>query len=230
MMSIRQNPYLTLNLGISFSGLLLILILALSPPAIQESVSLRKPLIGLVFNLICVLGILAALSPRRCSRLLHFRRENPNSTYRQLYLSSHHPDCEGFSAHVIHVGDHHLCAACTGLFLGASIALIGSSFYFSSEWHIEKASMGAVLVGAVGVVLGFFQLRFRGFVRSTCNTFFVVGSLLILVGTDELIGSLFVDCLVLALTIFWILTRIQLSQWDHRKVCGNCRSPCEERI
>jgi len=230
MTNIRQNPFLTLNLGISLSGLFLVLILASNAPTIQKGIPWRKPLVGLVFSIICMFGILAALSPRQCSRSLHFRRENLNSTDHQIHLSSHHPDCEEFSAHVIHISGHDLCAACTGLLFGAVIALIGSSFYFFGGWHIKEAGLGAVLAGVVGVVLGFFQLRFRGFVRLVCNMFFVLGAFLILVGMDELIESLFVDCFLLALTVFWILTRIQLSQWDHWRICSSCKSPCEERI
>jgi uncharacterized membrane protein YfcA len=61
------------------------------------------------------------------------------------------------------------------------------------------------------------------------NVFFVLGAFLLLVGTDEIVESLFVDLFLTALILLWISTRIQLSQWDHRKICSNCESPCGDQ-
>jgi len=128
---------------------------------------------------------------------------------------------------VIKIKGHRLCAACTGLLLGALTALIGTAFYFFGGRRIEEAGLWAVLIGVAGMVLGFFQLKFRSFARLTLNVFFVLGAFLILVGIDEITESLFVDLFLVALIVFWILTRIQLSQWDHQRICSSCESPCE---
>jgi 4-amino-4-deoxy-L-arabinose transferase-like glycosyltransferase len=113
------------------------------------------------------------------------------------------------------------------LLLGAILALVGTAFYFFGRWHIEDASFPAVLIGVIGTVLGFFQLKFKSFIRLILNMCFAFGAFLILVGIDAIIESLFVDFFVAALIVFWILTRIQLSQWDHWRICSNCKSPCE---
>ena len=152
-----------------------------------------------------------------------------NLTPSRIRSTSHHPDCGKFSAHTININGHTLCAACTGLLLGGIIAIIGALVYFFAGLHVEIAAFTIVLIGAVAMVLGFFQLAFRGFIRLTLNTLFVLGAFLILVGIDELIGSLFVDFFVEAYIVFWIFARIQLSQWDHWKICSNCESPCEIR-
>jgi hypothetical protein len=128
---------------------------------------------------------------------------------------------------VIQIKGHRLCAACTGLLLGALIALIGTALYFFGGGYIEGVGLWTALIGAAGIALGFSQLKFRSFARLTLNVFFVLGAFLILVGIDELIESLFVDLFLVALIVFWILTRIQLSQWDHRRTCDSCISPCE---
>lgn len=227
MSNIRHNFILMLNIGISFLGLLIVLALTFNPPIIHEAFFWRKPLVGSIFSLICMLGITAALFPKQCSQSFHFQREGINLASRKIRASSHHPDCEGFSAHVIRVNGHILCAACTGLFLGALIALVGAVLYFFAGWHIENARLPAVLMGAVGTTLGFFQLKFRSFIRLALNVSFVLGAFLILVGTDAIIESLFVDFFLIALIIFWISTRIQLSQWDHRRICSSCKSSCK---
>jgi hypothetical protein len=150
-----------------------------------------------------------------------------NLTSHRIRATSHHPDCGKFSAHVTRIGNHTLCAACTGLLLGAIIALAGTAFYFFNGWDVKEVSFPAALLGVVGIIFGFLQLKFRGFIRLTLNTFFVLGAFLILVATDELTQSLFVDFFMVALIVFWILTRIQLSQWDHWRICSNCEFQCE---
>jgi hypothetical protein len=226
MPDIRYHP-LIFAASVSIFGLFIVLTLAVNPPTIYENFFWRKPLIGSIFGLICILGILAALFPKQCSRTSHFQKMDMNTTSHRIHSASHHPDCEKFSAHVIRVSNRTLCAACTGLLLGAIIALVGTVFYFFDGWHVEGVSFPAVLTGAVGIVLGFLQLKFRGFIRLTLNMFFVLGAFLILVGIDELTESLFVDFFLAALIVFWILTRIQLSQWDHWRICSNCESQCE---
>jgi hypothetical protein len=55
---------------------------------------------------------------------------------------------------------------------------------------------------------------------------FVLGAFMVLVGIDAVVESLFADLLLLAFIVFWIFTRILLSQWDHWRICGNCKSQC----
>lgn len=227
MSRISYHSFLFFAVGVSAFGLLIILLLAANPPTIYENLSWRKPLVGSVFILICIFGIFAALFPTRCAQALHFPRENTSLTPSRIRATSHHPDCEKFSAHVVRINTHVLCAACTGLLFGSIIAIVGALTYFFIEWYIETTAFTLVFIGVVAVILGFFQLRFKGFIRLILNMFFVFGAFLILVGVDELIRSLFVDFFVEAFIVFWIFTRIQLSLWDHRRICSNCNSPCE---
>jgi len=229
--SINPNSVLIFILTISLFGLFTSLMIALNPPTFKENFLWRKPLIGLVFSLICVSGIFAVFFPKQCSEAFHFLSSEKNFAPHTVSatLKGHHPDCEKFSAHVIHIGSHTLCAACTGLLIGAFIALTGTVFYFCGGWHIEGMSFSAVLIGIVGIIFGFFQLKFRGFVRLMLNAFFVLGAFLILVGIDELTRSLFVDLFLVVLILFWLLTRILLSQWDHWRICHSCESRCEIR-
>lgn len=227
MPSETRSPILMFNVGVSIFGLFIVLMLSVNPPVSHESLFWQKPLVGFVFSLICVLGILAALFPRQCSQTFHFQKESAGIVSRRISVTSHHPDCEEFSAHVIRISSHTLCAACTGLLLGAIIALVGTVLYFFAGWHIEEMGFPIVVIGVTATILGFFQLKLRGFVRLTLNVFFVLGAFLILVGIDELTGSLLIDIFIEAFIVFWILTRIQLSQWDHRRICSRCKSPCE---
>ncbi|MBS7638359.1 hypothetical protein KEJ49_05700 [Candidatus Bathyarchaeota archaeon] len=45
-------------------------------------------------------------------------------------IKGHHPDCGRFKAHTINIFGRALCAACTGLLLGALLILPGGILYF----------------------------------------------------------------------------------------------------
>jgi len=229
MTSTRYYPFLIFTICTSTFGLFIALLFALNPPITYENFFWRKPLVGSVFDLICILGIFAAFFPKKCSEAFHFRRKETIFTSHQTFTTSkgHHPNCKEFSAHVIHISNHTLCAACTGLLLGALIALTGTAFYFFGGWRMEEMSFPVVLIGVIGVTLGFFQIKSRGFIRMLLNIFFVLGAFLILAGIDELTQSLFLDLFLIILIVFWVLTRIQLSRWDHWRICSSCKSPCE---
>ena len=56
----------------------------------------------------------------------------------------------------------------------------------------------------------------------------VAGFALLLVVVDE-IGSLELDLIFIGLCVFWMFTRIQLSSWDHERICSGCGYRCVER-
>ena len=231
MLHKRHDSILMFNIGVSAFSLSIVLMLALNPPTTNEILFWRKPLVGLVFSLICAFGISSAFFPKQCSEAFHFRKGDNNFISHLLSqtLKGHHPDCGKFSRHIMRSSNYTLCAACTGLCLGAFMVLVGSALYFFGGLRFEEMGFPAVLIGIVKVIVGFFQLKFMGFVRLASNAFFVLGAFLILVGIDELTQSLFVDLVLVIMIVFWILTRILLSQWDHSRICNSCESPCRVR-
>ncbi len=219
------------QLLVSFLGLLLLAALTLFPPTVSGNLSWRKPVIGSIFSSICVLGILAVFLPNRCLRILDLGKKNKKvgsgssklSSHGTSYaLKGHHPTCGKYDAHIFRIKGKTVCAACAGLLLGGLLALAGASVYFFAGWRVAEHSSLMVLLGIAGVSFGLFQFKFRSLVRLSVNTVFVVGALLILVGIDELVHSLFFDLFVVSLIVFWLFTRISLSQWDHERICSDC--------
>lgn len=227
-----RNPTLTFLISSSFFGLFLAIMLAFNPPIAQESFLFRKLMIGSIFGLICISGILAALFPKHCSGMFEFwkaeKHGHPNvknfaSHGTSFTLNGHHPDCEGFSAHVFRLNNRTFCTACTGLFLGGVIALIGTALYFFGGLHVEEGSSLLVWVGVLGAGFGLFQFKVKtSFVRLFLNVFFVLGAFLALVGIDELAQNVFADLFLVSLSVLWLSTRISLSHWDHKRICYAC--------
>jgi len=215
---------------VSIFGLFTTFMLMLHPPRLSTADPWRKPFVGSTFALICVLGIIAVFFPKKCAQSFEPRTSEAQmslvASNASTMLKGHHPDCGKFSPHVIKVGDMFFCAACTGLLLGAATALVGAFVYFGAGIDFGQTSLLAVFVGDAGIILGFVQFRFKNFVRLIVNASFVLSAFSVLVGIDTLAKSFFTDLYILVLIVFWLLTRIQISKWNNRRICLACQT-CE---
>ena len=228
------------QVSVSLFGLVLAVLSAVSPQVSAEPFIWRKPLVGSAFATICILGILAALSPNTCSKSFAIRgkkkKQNPLFSHASASaLRGHHPQCNHFSRHVFRVSGRVFCATCSGLFLGALFALVGVAACFFGSWQIGQNAIVTVAVGAAGVALGLIQSPLpvlqSGVMRLFTGAFFVAGAFLVLLGIEESTRSVSLDLLIVALSILWLATKISLSQWDHERICSRCTSDsCDYRM
>ncbi len=241
---IFHHPNLLSLIVLSFFGISFFVIVAFSPPAYYEYSLFRKPIVGLIFGLICISGSIAVLSSKECSRILHFRKEKDVSDKRYKYqknlivpntslilglkiVHGHHPDCEKFSAHEFRIRNKTFCTGCTGLLFGALISLLGTLIYFSRNFLVPPFPIGVGLLGvALGLLLPLLNLQ-QNILRVFLNAFFVFGIFLALIGIDSIMQNLFIDILLISLSIFWLFTRISLSQWNHQRICHGCEYKCK---
>lgn len=235
MQRYKIGAYIKYQLLLSFAGLLLLIVLAFFPPIVSANVSWRKPLVGSIFSVFCVLGILAVIIPNTCGNILGKKKakvsdSNKNEIIMSPLWAGHHPTCGKFSAHIFVLGNQTFCGACIGLLIGGLATLAVGVFYFFGGIQITEYSMSLVLLGSFGVGIGLFQFKFRSFARLLMNVIFVLGALLILIGIDVVVQSLFFDFFVICLIVFWLFTRILLSQLDHKIICSSCGNEnCEAR-
>jgi len=239
-----RNFVLAFFLCVSLFGLSIVVTLALYPPPVSENFLLRKPLMGSIFGLICIFGMLAIVFPGSCSRMIGFKGEKQqaphvfytagNSKGKKLTLRGHHSDCKNFSTHVIRIGGKTFCAGCTGLLLGGLAACVGALLYFFGDLHVGQNSLSLLWIGATGVALGLLQFSLFNIpwssIRLFLNAFFAFGAFLILVGIDGITQNIFADLFLVVLIMFWLFTRIVLSRWDHERICKLCKvKGCEFR-
>jgi hypothetical protein len=219
-------------LFVSLFGLLTTILLMAYVPKSSEDFFLRRLLTGSTFIMICAAGTAAALSPRRCSASFNTHVPKSTSIQNSKTVSSvgskaHHPNCGKFSAHTIRFRRTLYCAACTGLVVGASLAVALSVAYFLLGLSIGGSDLVFMAVGSLGPLVGFIQFMFKGWARVAANAFFVFGTSLIVIGIDLHIGSFFVDLYMMGLVVFWIMTRMAVSQWDHSRICSICNYQCK---
>jgi len=225
----KIQTYLKYQLLLSFVGLIVVAFLILFPPKVTAIFPWRKPLIGLIFNFFCFLGLLAVFSPNKCEKILERKKVKSNissekfvSQRNSFVLMGHHPECGKYSEHVFHINAKTYCAACEGLLVGGILALVGSVIYFFVGINVPEISLLFVMLGIFGIILGIFQFAFKSLIRFFTNIFFVIGSLLILIAVDATVSGLFFDLFVVCLIIFWLFTRISFSKWDHERICFGC--------
>lgn len=209
---------------VSAVGLILIPVLILQPNLIHVHVSIRHGLAGTLYLFICVLGISAVFYPAKCKSLFG-KSQNPiaQESTPSIQTRGHHPDCQNYSANRIKVGGRVICAACSGLFIGAVAVIIGTVLHFFVGLEIVWSSIWLLVFGEICILLGLAQIKFAGYVKMLINLIFVVGSFVTLVETDLLGGSILVDLYVLGLIVFMLWFRILLSEWNNGRICQTCQ-------
>ena len=216
------------------SLLSLSILAALALTAQPGSVQAQKEGISAAFGAICVLGIVAGISPSRCNRLLghfqtdvsgHIEGRNTSQDKSGISYRGHHPICGSFSSHVIQIGGRIYCAGCAGLVVGAAIALAGDVFYVFLQDLSPQLVAISFWTGLVGVTLGLLQYELfinKASLHFLLNVIFVVGALLLLAGINEMNSSLSLGIYFLLMILFLISVRSTLSRLEHEKKCAIC--------
>ncbi len=280
----RENNYSAQNIFlilISFLGLFFLVAMYLwspqsTPHKSTTYYSLQGVIILIIFIVICILGILAALYPSKCKTLLKFQNDSNQKTINQgniqskqktsqgnlqskqknsqinlqskqknsqtnlqskqktsnqdnIQFAGHHPDCSKFSSHILTINGKKYCPGCFGLSVGASIAIVGIVIYYfvgypSMGYHLIYGEslfwIGVCTVFLALLLIVFFKVGKK--LKFISNMGLVTGSFLVLLGLDSVKGNFIMELYFLILVIFWILTRIAVSETSHELICQNC--------
>ncbi len=213
-------------LVLSFFGLALSFVFVFISGKTIDNFEFRKPLIGSIFGLLCVLGTFASIYPDVCSRIFDFEKETGHETMLGPTISGHHPNCGNYSAHTSKFKGKILCATCTGFTVGAAISLVGVGLFFFGPLSFGTAPFITLTLGAIGVSLGLLHSLLPGFKvgfsRLIVSAFFAFGSFLIIASVDSALRNTSIDLFFVLLSMLWLATDTSLSRWDHRRICANC--------
>lgn len=176
--------------------------------------------------------------PSKCSKLTLHKQADYQSQLkkagaiqddqRAMVYEGHHPSCGRFGTHVLRIGNKVYCAGCSGLLTGAVIAILVSLTYAASAFVVHEGAIFVFWFGLSAVLLGLLQyakaLMSVSWFHFILNVVFVVGTLFMLIGVIETNGTVVVEMYFLVTTVYWILTRIVLSNLEHQKICAMCTS------
>jgi hypothetical protein len=225
MQLVSSKFFLLLLVAVSIVGLTLVPLLLLQPNLQRDLSPLRQPLVGALYGVVCLLGVVAVFYPGRCRLVFQKPAASPNS---QKTVSSavgfrgHHPDCEKFMANRVAIGGSVFCAACTGLLIGAIIAMVVIVLFSLGFFSLGAGNFWVLAAGEVLMLVGLAQIKLDGYIKMAVNALFVVGSCIMLVAVDLAAESWLVDVYVLGLIVFILWFRILLSEWKNKKTCLMC--------
>lgn len=172
------------------------------------------------FTIICLIGLIAAVSPR----LLKFNpHRGETSNFR-----GHHPECKKYQSHILILNNKAYCAGCSGLAIGAILALSFTLVYrVLGIGNLEVELIfwsGAVLV-TLGLIQHFIDLEIS-YVHLILNVSLVLGVSLMIITIDYISSGIFIRVYALTMTLFWISSRIGISQEEHFDICSSCTIEC----
>jgi hypothetical protein len=227
----REHKITWANLAISILGLLMVALM-LSRPVTTPTPSGNLTAWAL-FSTLCILGATATLFPRTCSHTTRPPEDLEPSRYTTIagirLVHGHHPTCGSYSGHELEHGGKTYCAACTGLLMGAIAALAVATL--GLVYRIIPPPITGYL-GLAFVLLGLIYNPLLNIttpiLRALINALFILGFSLILVAVDGH-GNLGLSLLMIALSVYWMYTRIQLSSLNHDEICDGCEEPCEKK-
>lgn len=195
---------------------------------------LGRLLMGGTFVASCLFGISLAFRPGWIKGFT--RRGNHSANRGQGHGGTrkrrgHHPDCEGFEAHVINRENRTLCAGCTGLAIGSIVSIFLMIVYVFLPATIPPAiPYVLVTLGMIFIAFNFLEIAIpirNALLHLTANVFLVVSFLFIVIGVFQLTGSTIYGIVGIVISFLWLDTRVQLSKWRHAEVCGNCTKTCK---
>ena len=223
----REKDYDTPNILLiifSFLGLFILVAMYLWAPQPTAYYALQKPIILSLFIVICILGMFAAICPSKCKTLIKFQNDSKQTVKDNVRFEGHHPDCDEFFSHILIFHGKKYCPGCLGLFIGAFIAIIGTLIYVFAGYPLIYGEIsfwtGTGTVFLVLLLIIFLNLGKK--LKFVSNMALVIGSFLILLGLDSVKGSLIMELYFIILALFWILTRIMVSETSHQRICHDC--------
>jgi len=194
---------------------------------IAQDLTWNREIIFSFYVTLCIMGSIAALFPSACRKA-----RDPEDSVRMPHVTlTHHPKCERFSGHELHLGERSFCAGCTGLLTGALISIPLIAAYSTGVTPAQRAWIPTEL-GVAATLLGLFMPLSNSrnsLLRFAMGASFIVGMTFILIGLDSQLRSIDVDLFILLMTLFWVLTRISLSQFVHKRICESCLRRCVQQ-
>jgi hypothetical protein len=220
-MAWKQTKFQLYYLTLSMLGLVLLAFTVFKYDFSQEKIPYQTEIIGSVFVAICLFGIVAGVYPKVFSNSR--ARVSSDSKFQ-----GHHPVCDHYSNHVIHWNERVFCAGCSGLVIGAGLAILYSILYLGFGVFLGvpvTVFWFSFLLVFIGLIQHFIDMG-NPIIHFLLNLVFVLGSSMLLFSLDALGVNIRIMSYLLALIVFWIITRIRLSQFDHVKICVLCGLDC----
>jgi hypothetical protein len=172
---------------------------------------------------------------------IHRLGKDPSSTNQKspeqsvlIRREGHHPTCKNFESHTITIGDKKHCAGCTGLALGAVIAILLMSIYILMPLEMN-ANVTELFLTTGFIIIGLIFLKIMTMPKRTSthiisNAGLPLGFFFVVIGAFQLTGDVISGLIAVIISFLWLDTRIQISNWRHSIICKICKKSCKVYI
>ncbi len=234
----NQERFVNFYLALSLVGALFIIALIGFYPLEGNYVDFfNKFIVGVIFIIGCIIGISFALKPNWINLYLEQKIHGDNTNkmqFRGRRREGHHPACPGFRTHTIQINNKVRCAGCTGLIIGASIAILLMCLTLFLQYNPTKNILiGFVVLGMVFIAYNFSLILIRqqnASINLFSNILLVIGFFLVISSFFQYTDRIIFGILGIMISFLWLDTRILLSKWHHQYICANCiQVDCEEK-
>ena len=154
--------FLLFLVGVLVFGLALVPLLLLQPNLQTDHSPFRRPIMGAIYSIVCIAGIVAVFYPGKCRIMFQKPNVSPDSILRSassVQFSGHHPDCEKFSGNRITIGSSVFCAACSGLLLGAIASMMVIVLFSLGLFDLGTRNLWILISGEILMLVGLTQIK-----------------------------------------------------------------------
>ena len=230
----KQIHNILYYLVLSVIAVVLLIILIVTTPSQTVTIGLpEKFFVAVVFITSCIFGISLALFPGwlRKSFRLNDQHVHAQSKKTERHYKGHHPDCDAFQSHTITIKNRVLCAGCLGLIIGSLISIVAIVIiiFFIDSFQISLL-YGFFILGflILAVVYSEIVVSVRyAIVHVISNSMLVVSFLFFTLGVFHITGNTVYGVMVILFSFLWLDTRIQLSNYSHKRICQLCTENCK---
>lgn len=192
----------------------------------------EKLMVGVPFILSCLMGVALAFRPGMLrgfgAKKVEGRANDKGPS--GVTVRGHHPDCGRFDRHVALIGERAVCTGCLGLALGSILAMILMLIYIPGSWEASYSALMVIMIAGLSLVgLSILETAFYAgrTAHMVMNSLLVIGFFLVVVGVYQLTGSPLYGLLAIVISFLWLETRVQISNWKHAEICGECSESCK---
>jgi hypothetical protein len=187
-----------------------------------------------VFISSCIFGISLAFYPSWFKKLYKQKGNDQEKLQTRKALKSyrgHHPDCSQFQNHILKTKTKTLCAGCIGLTVGAIISIFLMFLYISLTPNLLTIAYNIfIIIGIAIISLTYIEIILplrHPVIHMIVNILLIFSFLLLTISILEITKNKLYGFITLILSLLWLETRIQLSIWKHKRICGNCINTCK---
>ena len=227
---------ISLYLIFSIIGAVLLVTASILSFSKEASITLSDRIfVGGLFILSCILGISLALKPNWIRRLsskdASVSNGNPMNERINKRRRGHHPLCSRFQDHTISRNGNTFCAGCLGLAIGCVIAILLMFLfliifpYLTLTVFVLSMSIGMIIIAFSYIETVLPHRTAAGHVIN--NVLLVIGLFLVVAGVFGITKSPIIGAFAILISFLWLDTRVQLSNWNHEKMCRDCKNTCK---